>query len=58
MNKEAGNNELAAAHVGHPAAEGYSLITGEKEHDAELDEKLDKDLTACSQTSSHYLWIR
>lgn len=45
MNKEAGNNDLATAHAGHPVAEVYSLITGEiKEHDAALDAKLDKDL--------------
>ncbi|MEO9295769.1 MAG: hypothetical protein ABI347_09245 [Nitrososphaera sp.] len=45
MNKEAGNNELATAHAGHPVAEVYSLMTGEiKEHDAALDEKLNKDL--------------
>ena len=47
MNKEAGNNDLATAHAGHPVAEVYSEITGEiKEHDAALDEKLDKDLNS------------
>jgi hypothetical protein len=45
MNKEAGNNELATAHAGHPVAEVYSLMTGEiKERDAALDEKLNKEL--------------
>lgn len=44
-NKEAGNNNLATAHAGHPVAEVYSLMTAEiKEHDEVLDGKLDSEL--------------
>ncbi len=46
-NKQAGNNELATAHAGHPVAEVYSLIKGEiKENDAELDAQLEESLTS------------
>jgi hypothetical protein len=45
MNKEAGNNSLAAAHAGHPVAELYPSMTAEiKEHDKALDGKLDAEL--------------
>ena len=44
-NKQSGNNQLAAAHAGHPVAEVYSLIEGEiKEHDAELSKQLGESL--------------
>ena len=46
-NKQANNTELAAAHAGHPVHEVYSLIEGElAEHDPELDEELQQQLTA------------
>jgi hypothetical protein len=36
-NKQAGNNELAIAHAGHPVEEVYSLIEGElAEQNSEL----------------------
>lgn len=45
-NKQAGNNELAIAHAGHPVVEVYALIEGEiEEHDAELNTQLDESLT-------------
>ena len=45
-NKQAGNNELAIAHAGHPVAEVYALIEGEiEEHDAELNGQLEESLT-------------
>jgi hypothetical protein len=45
LNKEAGNNSLAAAHAGHPVAELYPSMTAEiKEHDKALDGKLDAEL--------------
>ncbi|HXG06393.1 MAG TPA: hypothetical protein VNI77_03600 [Nitrososphaera sp.] len=45
-NKQAGNNELAIAHAGHPIEEVYALIEGElAEHNAELNEELERELT-------------
>lgn len=45
-NKEAGNNELAIAHAGHPVEEVYALIKAEiEEHDAELNAQLEESLT-------------
>lgn len=45
-NKEAGNNELAIAHAGHPVEEVYALIEAEIEgHDAELNAQLEESLT-------------
>ncbi|MGI0049481.1 MAG: hypothetical protein ACREAW_08065, partial [Nitrososphaera sp.] len=46
-NKQAGNNELAIAHAGHPVEEVYALIEGEiEEHDAELNTQLEESLTS------------
>jgi flagellin-specific chaperone FliS len=45
-NKEAGSNELAIAHAGHPVEEVYALIEAEiEEHDAELNAQLEDSLT-------------
>jgi hypothetical protein len=45
-NKQAGNNELAIAHAGHPVEEVYALIEGEiEEHNAELNTQLEESLT-------------
>jgi hypothetical protein len=45
-NKQAGENELAIAHAGHPVEEVYSLIEEElAEHNAELNTQLKESLT-------------
>jgi hypothetical protein len=45
-NKQAGNNEMAIAHAGHPVEEVYALIEGEiEEHNAELNTQLEESLT-------------
>jgi flagellin-specific chaperone FliS len=52
-NKEAGSNELAIAHAGHPVEEVYALIEAEiEEHDAELNAQLEESLTGLANQIS------